>query len=223
MSSIFKRIKERYNIIGLKLVKDLQKLLERKSILINKKIYLTRCLKSNLIPKTLLPKVNESFSRNKDKIIQKCGLLLVKDAIKDIKLNIGYILSEINSIYIKMRQIMGEVDVNSVKESLDVIIEKFDSTQKENHIKKYNNLRKPLTTETKEKPKFVTNLSNRTLNENEEKILSFGSKFEITPKDIPFNDIITSMERNLTNFDEKYKQIIRKKVANILWKAKVPN
>lgn len=120
-----------------------------------------------------------------------------------------------------MSQIIDKNDMKSIEKSITDLINEFDFKQKELHIKKYINLNK-VNNKLKKNLNFVTNLSERTSTDSEKTVLSFGSKFEITPKVLPHNEIITSVEKNLIKFEENEQKEMRNSINQILWKSKPP-
>ena len=70
--------------------------------------------------------------------------------------------------------------------------------------------------------RVVKNISSRPLTENEERVLALGLNFAITPRQIPYRDIITTVESTARQLSEDKAKHLRKTVSEILQKAKRP-
>ena len=73
---------------------------------------------------------------------------------------------------------------------------------------------------------WVRNISSRPLDENETQVLSYGLKHSVTPKHIPTDDIVSSVESVLARqreLPESTKDDIRSRIASTLQSASLSN
>ena len=214
--SIIKDIENKFNKEVIQEIRRFEYLLKRKAVLINKKVFLIRCLNNNLVPKTLRPKLNGIESRNLNKILKNCGLIVVKDIINsNIKVNIAKIYKQIESQRQTLLSVIGIEFFNKTNEYIRSSVQRFDQKLRDSHQKKFINLKNEFNGNKTDKA-FVVNISDKVLSEEQTRVLSLGPKYEKTPINIPMNDIITSVEMNIKSFTNEEKTEIREKVSEIL-------
>ena len=73
-----------------------------------------------------------------------------------------------------------------------------------------------------DKDKLVKNLSSRNLTEKEKDVLALGLNFAVTPRQIPTQQIIASMESTATQLNKETAQQLRHRVSSFLSMAKPP-
>ena len=99
----------------------------------------------------------------------------------------------------------GEFVMNAVKRKHE---QKLQKDQKRN----YGQIKK----------KWVVNISDRALNNNEISVLRKGLNFAITPKQIPTKEILASVESAISNLQRDQQDEVRNEVFCTLRQAKPP-
>ena len=70
--------------------------------------------------------------------------------------------------------------------------------------------------------RVVKNISSRSLTDNEEKVLALGLNFALTPRRIPYRDIIATVESTARQLSEEQAKHLKKEVSRTLQYAKPP-
>ena len=93
-------------------------------------------------------------------------------------------------------------------------------------LKKLTRLRQTKHKRRKTDDNWVRNISSRPLDETETQILSYGLKHSVTPKRIPTETIVSSVEAVLSrqrDLSEPVKDNIRSRIASTLQSASLPD
>jgi hypothetical protein len=202
-------------------IKELDYMSKRKTVLLNKKRFLQRCVNKNVVPKTMRPKLNLQFY-DFEELLHNCGISIVRKSIKQIRREIGKVIENIENKKSILSSFLTPIDFNNFMQLLDQKQSNLNDKIKEQHIKKFNFLSNNCGKNSNEtlNSRFVVNLSKKTFNKTETKVLSLGPKFEVMPQNISNNNFINTIERNIEKFDEKVRDNVRKEISKVLLYSK---
>jgi hypothetical protein len=202
-------------------IKELDYMSKRKTVLLNKKRFLQRCVNKNVVPKTMRPKLNLQFY-DFEELLHNCGISIVRKSIKQIRREIGKVIENIENKKSILSSFLTPIDFNNFMQLLDQKQSNLNDKIKEQHIKKFNFLSNNCGKNSNEtlNSRFVVNLSKKTFNKTETKVLSLGPKFEVMPQNISNNNFINTIERNIEKFDEKERDNVRKEISKVLLYSK---
>lgn len=190
-------------------IRKLEKLKIKLSRETNHVTYLTKCKKEGLVPKGLLLKP-PYYSPKAKKIVSTASIKLMKDRLNFHLSNKEKLKNQVNIETENLFKLIGSEFENILK-TLNKSAERQGESNKQSQIKKFNHLK---ATECRERkcmaargeearvenstdataPLAVINLSDKTLNQCEQQILSKGLNFSVAPKNVNVLDFITGIE-----------------------------
>jgi Reverse transcriptase (RNA-dependent DNA polymerase) len=169
----------------------LDKLHERIALAATQLTFLMQCRDSNIIPIGLRLKdpCNSRRSRN---IIHQAETSLVIERINYMRCRKTILTTEIKNLETEVKSTVNNIDWNRMKASLDYMANRVQEEAKQRHTRKFGKL-KPME-RTLQFEKVVINKSKKQLSDIQQKVLSKGMNFAITPKYHPISEIVTNVE-----------------------------
>ena len=217
---------------GAGVYKETTKLKEAKKTMAktkNQYIFLQRCVKHKIIPKSL--RINCPV-RNKRtmRIIDRFRFEILLSTKNDAKHRFFHYRKMVKDIDDKLSIILSGEDITLIREVTEKSRELMFVQSKERLVKKFNNLKgqvkqnvsvKIPTTYVKE---AVLNLASDEIPNNQRELLNLGPKFVPHTKEVPYMDIISTTESSALKLEYSNKvcdaQILRKDVLRVLKMSK---
>ena len=194
----------------------------------NQFIFLQRCVKHKIIPKSLRIKSPKTSFRVK-KVIERCRYDLLLSVKNDAKHRYFNFLKTASNIEDQIYSIVNETDMHIIKSITEKARESMFLRSKERLVKKFNLLLE--SKESKKKDAKTNHVKDPVLNlvpgeipDSHKDLLRLGPKFVPNIKKIPYMDIVTATESSALKLEYSKKvseaQDLRKDVLRILKTAK---
>ena len=194
----------------------------------NQFIFLQRCVKNKLIPKSLRIKAPVNNSRSK-KIVERYRFELLLSLKNSAKHRFFKCVQTVKTLLEDLRSVLSNEDMSTVESATEKSREMMFLRSKERLIKKFNILRGYSNTDTTVKKNVhvkepILNLASDEIAESHKDILSLGPKFVPSTRKIPYMDIVSTTESSALKLEYNKKvteaQILRKDVLRVLKTAK---
>ena len=189
----------------------------------NQLIFLERCIKHNILPKSfrLKPPIKSIKGHN---IMKDCSKKLVVLAKNNAKERMYSSLKKVEEIKLYLKDILSEEHYILIQNVTDNSREKEFLKKKKQLIEKYNSLLDKYSQYSNCKPSLIKsailNLTKEEIPKHYESLLNLGPKFVARNKNLPFMDIMTSTESCALDMEHNHKQneaeTLRQNVSNIL-------
>ena len=185
--------------------------------------FLIRCRDNGLIPNGLWVMLPAKLSnkRKSREIARKASESLLRALISDIRLKRVQIEREINTCSSQLRDLTCKDRVTRIEKWCTEAAEKTSLETATRQKQKFERLRKRREDWTLDPERVVKNMSNRTLFEDEEKVLALGLNFAVAPKHIPYRDI-SATESTARQLDPEKAKQLRVGVSQALSRARPP-
>ena len=204
---------------------DLQKMKVKASIAKNQLIFLERCFKNNILPKSfrLKPLIKSIKGYN---IMKDCSKKLVVLAKNNAKQRMYSSLKKVAEIKFYLKNILSEEHYILIQNVTDNSREKEFLKKKKQLIDKYNSLLNKYSQRSNYKTSLIKtvilNLTNEEIPKHYEYLLNLAPKFVPKNKNLPLMDIITSTKSCALDMEQNHKEseavTLRQNVSNILQK-----
>ncbi len=194
----------------------------------NQFIFLQRCIKNKLIPKSLRIKSPVNNAKTK-KIMEKYRfelLISTKNSAKHRYFNSN---NQVRALQDELRMVLSSEDMEKIETVTEKSRETMFIRSRRRLVNKFNILRGPTNTvpataATRHVKDPFMNLVDDEVPDNHKELLSLGPKFVPNMKKIPFMDIITTTEASALKLEFEKKvyaaQVLRKDVLKVLKTAK---
>ena len=193
--------------------------------LFNHLTFLKRCRNSQTIPIGLRLKSPIQSSRA-ERIIKEASMALTRERISHTREQLHVVTQDIDSLQILLQGKLSQEDFKKIGAFNDEIYKKTFNRSRAKQLRKFSTLHptreQPADTSAPAKRKTVINLSNRSLSEDEQKVLQLGLNFAVAPKKIPFAEVIQQIEPNLRVLNKTTADSVRFQVSQVLSTAKPP-
>ena len=174
---------------------NLQKMKVKASIAKNQLIFLERCMKNNILPKSfrLKPPIKSINGYN---IMKDCIKKLVVLAKNNAKKRMYFSLKKVEEIKLYLKSILSKQHYILIQNVTDHSREKEFLKKRKQLIDKYNNLLDKYSQHSNYKTSLIKpailNLTKEEIPKHYKSLLNLGPKFVPTNKNLPFMDIVTS-------------------------------
>ena len=195
--------------------------MEKKARLSNHLTFLIRCRNHQIVPRGLTVKLPTSIS-NTSNIASKASFALLRRVIRNTRSKKVWISEEIDTYSKQLREVLTDHQWQQVKEWCKTAASKVARESKARQINKYNRLYWQKYGRGVNPDKVVHNASDRTLTEDEKRVLSLGLNFAVTPKTIPTKNIIAATESTARRVDSQTAEKLRANVSRILQTSSPP-
>ena len=193
----------------------------------NQFIFLQRCVKHRIIPKSLRIKSPVKDRRTKE-IVGKYRMELLISLKNTAKHRYFSCAANVKCLQDDLRLLLSREDMEKIETVTEKARESMFLRSRQRLVNKFNILRGPTTvpriaTTSHVKDPFL-NLVDDDVPDNHKELLSLGPKFVPNVKNIPFMDIITTTEASALKLEFEKKvceaQVLRKDVLKVLKTAK---
>ena len=194
----------------------------------NQFIFLQRCVKHKVVPKSLRIKAPKRSLRVKT-VIDRCRYELVISVKNDAKYRFFKCLKTAHDIEDNLKNTLTVNDMVTIQGVTEKARETMHIRSKERLVNKFNSLIKDKPSENKEKntnyvKDAVLNLVSDNIPDAHKDLLNLGPKFVPNVKEIPVMDIVTATESSALKLEYSKKiieeQNLRKHVLRVLKTAK---
>ena len=179
------------------------------SIAKNQLIFLERCIKNNILPKSFRLKSPIKSIKGYN-ITKDCSKKLVVLAKNNAKQRMYSSLKKVEEIKLYLNNILSEEHYILIQNVTDNSREKEFLKKKKQLIVKYNSLLNKYSQHSNYKTSLIKpailNLTNEEIPKHYESLLNLGPKFVPTNKNLPFMDIITSAESCALDMEQNHKE-----------------
>ena len=179
------------------------------SIAKNQLIFLERCIKNNILPKSFRLKSPIKSIKGYN-ITKDCSKKLVVLAKNNAKQRMYSSLKKVEEIKLYLNNILSEEHYILIQNVTDNSREKEFLKKKKQLIVKYNSLLNKYAQHSNYKTSLIKpailNLTNEEIPKHYESLLNLGPKFVPTNKNLPFMDIITSAESCALDMEQNHKE-----------------
>ncbi|MGR8252493.1 reverse transcriptase domain-containing protein, partial [Escherichia coli] len=212
-----------------KKIKDLEVLKKKRVKLETSIVFLKKCRDQNVIPKCA--RLTFRFDiRNSAKILEKASVKLLKQLIKNAYSQLNQILLKLYTMRNNCIRCLSENDFDKIDKLTYEETSRLYATITAKHKQKLQCLIRQQkhncssNVEKRSLSNTVINLSNITLDKDTQSVLEKGMNFAITPKQIPYENIISNIEESITRnkIPTADAETVRQDVAVILRKSKLP-
>ena len=204
---------------------NLQKMKVKASIAKNQLIFLERCIKNNILPKSfrLKPPIKSIKGYNS---VKDCSKKLVVLAKNNANQRMYFNFKKVEEIKLHLKSVLSEEHYILIQNVTDNSREKEFLKKKKQLIHKYNSLLDKCSQDSNYKTSLIKpailNLTKEKIPKHYESLLNLGPKFVPTNKNLPFMDIITSTESCALDMEHNHKEneaeTLRQNVSSILQK-----
>ena len=236
MRGLIKLIQQKYGKIAIETYKKWEKTEIKMSDYRNHLRFSLRCLDRGLIPVSLRLKNLVKTQRGRD-IIYKTEKKLLNKRIKNINMTLKHYEQEAYMYQHDLKQQIEQnwweeckLEINKVRElrhnqvserqtkKFTKLIEEKEKHQERHHSGhiSYHDRTKTVEASKPNTNKWVINLSNTTLTEDQESLLKYGPNFAITPQRPPFEEYIKAIETACQSLDAKSAEELRSDVYRVL-------
>ena len=211
----------------LHLLRKLEKVVDKLARWRNHLIFNIRCRRTNITPKTLQIKSPINGEKAKD-VLHRTEQKLLNIRISQCTFTIRKLCDEKTKLEEDLYQKVGNNWITLQSYIQSAYERKFNSVKDAQRQKftrmKEEKCQKGLTSNssTFNKDRWVKNLSERSLNKDEEEVLKLGLNFAVTPTKIPVSEIIASTELACLSLDASTSSRLRSDVTKVLKTAKPP-
>ena len=204
----------------------------------NHRRFMIKCLKRDIIPVSIKLKTS-IYTRKASEIIRRAERQLLNECIRSInnmiEINMfrrdtyfhqleGVIdqetLQECKNFINKVRECRHKKALNKQKRKFEALLQKTNGCSKQDVQKIRNkngtNEGQDLDRENREKKRWVINLSNTPLTEEQERLLAHGPKFVITPRETLVKEYIAATEQACTKIEQGKKEEFSVEVKRLL-------
>jgi len=203
-NNIFNVIKAQYGESILAKIRRLERLRIRYGNCTNHLRFSLRCLHSDLLPKDLKIKCKVNTRRSRE-ILRRASRMLLQERIHLNHNKRAHLLKGIEELDKSIGDIISKEHYETIRQIHDKTYNSSLANVKARQVKKFTNLEETNelpsihndSTETVDKSRWVLNLSSKQLDNDQISLLSKGMKFCITPRYIPSNDIIATVESSI--------------------------
>ena len=196
----------------------------------NQFIFLQRCIKHKIIPKSLRTKCPLKTERSRE-IAKKYQFELLISVKNEAKRRYFKNVKEAEKVEEELRCVLNNEDMEIVKRVTEKSREEMFLRSKEKLVNKFESLRgnQPTTDQNAERPNTlvkdpVLNLAPSEIPETQKNLLSLGPKFVPTSTKIPYMDLVTTTEASALKLEyekkDKEAQTLRQDVLRVLKMAK---
>ncbi len=195
----------------------------------NQFIFLQRCVKNKLIPKSLRIKSPVNNRRNKE-IMEKYRMELLLSLKNTAKHRYFSCAAKVEALQEDLRLLLSREDMEKIEAVSEKAREAMFVRSKQRLINKFDILRgprnsqAPATSTVKYVKDPILNLVDDEVPDNHKDLLSLGPKFVPNMKKIPFMDIVATTEASALKLEFEKKvcqaQVLRKDVLKVLKTAK---
>ena len=191
---------------------DLQKIKVKASIAKNQLIFLERCIKNNILPKSFcLKPLNWLIKSIKGyNIMKDCSKKLVVLAKNNAKQRMYSNLKKVEEIKLYLKNILSEEHDILIQNVTDNSREKEFLKKKKKLIDKYNSLLNKYSQHSSYKTSLfkpaILNLTSEEIPKHYESLLNLGPKFVPTNKNLPLMYIITSIKSCAPDMEQNHKE-----------------
>ena len=175
----------------------------------NQLIFLKRCIKNNILPKSfrLKPPIKSIKNYNIRKDCSKKLLVLAKNNAKQ---RMYFSLKKVEEIKLYLKSILSEEHYILIQNVTDNSREKEFLKKKKQLIKKYNSLLDKYSEHSNYKTSLIKpaifNLTKEEILKHYESLLNLGPKFVPTNENLAFMNIITSTESCALDMEHNHKE-----------------
>ncbi|XP_075980176.1 uncharacterized protein LOC142979382 isoform X1 [Anticarsia gemmatalis] len=223
-------IANRYGSDIAKQIRDLEYLRRKRARVETSLIFLTKCRDWNLLPTCvrIKPRSDIAHSRN---ILNNASERLLRQLIRNKHSELNRIHSELYVLHVKCSVSLSREDYDLCDRVTYLQASRTFELCSETHERKFSKEYNRRYVEKNTSPavpdpltKTVVNLSNVSLDQPTMNILAKGMNFALTPKRIPFESVISSVEETIARnkIPPGDADTLRQDVAVILRKSKVP-
>ena len=197
----------------------------------NQFIFLQRCVKNKLIPKSLRIKSPINSSRSKE-IVEKYRFELLLSLKNTAKHRYFSSAARVKALQEELRLLLSKEDLEKIEAASEKAREAMFVRSKERLINKFNLLRGPLSSQgpavstaaVKYVKDPILNLVGDEIPSNQKDLLKLGPKFVPNVKKIPYMDIVSTTEASALKLEYENKvceaQVLRKDVLRVLKTSK---
>ena len=185
-----------------------------------------RCKDHGLVPAGLKLK-SPLNTQEAIQIVKSTCRRLVKTQINDCHRRLNYCNNKLQQQLDKLKQLLP---TNLFDTVMTIADRRADKTTDRVHTEQERKLTKLQRNKDKRRPKtddnWVRNISSRPLDKTETHILSYGLKHSVTPKRIPTETIVSSVEAVLSrqrDLSESAKDNIRSRIVSTVQSASIPD
>ena len=240
MRGLIKLIQQRYGKIAIETYRKWEKIEIKMSDYKNHLRFSLRCLDRGLIPVSLRLKNLVRTERGRD-IIYKTEKKLLNERIKNINMTLKHYEQEAYMYQHDLKQQIEQhwweeckLEINKVRERRHITVlerqtnkfikllkEKEQEKEKHQERHSYNghrsqNSHTKKTESLKPDTKWVINLSNTPLTEDQEALLKHGPNYAITPRRPPYEEYIKAIETACLSLDAKLAEELRLDMYRVL-------
>ena len=203
MSSLKQYLIESYNVDLTRKTTKLTEYAKKGATAKNRWIFLEKCLKHNIVPKSFRVRCPLS-SKNGERITTKYRYRLVQIARKEAKSRYYYYCSKVKDVNTELKDILTVDDYlkvqGVVEKSREGQFMKIRTKLQEKFLKlkhesfQYSKVNRSNQENTKLVKDAVLNLTNKDLPDHHKRLLNLGPKFVPTTNQVPYMDIIKNTE-----------------------------
>ena len=186
--------------------------------------FLIRCRNNGLIPDGLrisLPAKLHNTKKLND-ISTKTSRSLLRALISDTRTKKARIKKEIDTLTTTIRDGIDEERRSRIMRWCSKAAEKASTVAKTRQKLKFEKLKHARHTTQLDPKKVVKNISRRTLTDDEERVLALGLNYAVTPKQVPYQEIIMATEATARQLDAESAKKLRIGVSDALRTARPP-
>ena len=209
-----------------KMTREFSNLRSKISRLLCALTFLVRCRDNNKIPTCLTIK-HHVESRSAAQIYKRAGLALVRERIRNTRRDLNTRSCQLYSLHLQLSRSLSQEDFDVLDRISAAQAERIQKLTTETHQRKFLKLNPPKPavvreTQAKGQGQTVVNLSKHLLTPEEKSVLSKGFNYALTPRHIPVENIISSVEASIVKLPTEVAEPIRYETAKILRHAKPP-
>ena len=202
----------------------------------NHRRFTIKCLKNNIIPVSIKLKTS-IFTRKANEIIRRAERQLLNERVRTINNMIEINMFRRETYFHQLEEVLDQVTMQECKTLMERVREnrhnkvlerqktKFEALVLKSNGRSKQDVRKNSTKgdtnedrdgKNREKNRWVINLSNTPLTEDQERLLAHRPKFVITPRETPVKEYIVATEQACMKIEQGKQEEFRVEVKRLL-------